>query len=69
MSIECPLVKKYDVVSFSDSTCTENFVKLFTSKDIGLNVLKNLSEYIKIALLPRYSQFPPYTRSHANDAG
>ena len=66
--VECPLYaalrEKYNIVSFSEST--EHFVKLFTSKDI--NMLKNLSDYIKDALLLRDSMFHPNTRSHTNDA-
>ena len=66
--VECPLYvalrEKYSIVSFSEST--EHFVKLFTSKDIKL--LKNLSDYIKDALLLRDSKFHPNTRSHTNDA-
>ena len=64
--VECPLYaalrEKYIIVSFSEST--EHFV--FTSKNI--NMLKNLSDYIKDALLLRDSKFHPNTRSHANDA-
>ena len=66
--VECPLYaasrEKYNIVSFSESA--EHFVKLFTSKDIKM--LKNLSDYIKDALLLRDSKFHPNTRSHTNDA-
>ena len=66
--VECPLYaalrEKYDIVSFSESN--EYFVKLFTSKDI--NMLKNLSDYLKDALFLSDSQFHPKERWHANIA-
>ena len=46
------LREKYNIVSLSEST--EHFVKLFTSKDIIM--LKNLSDYIKDALLLSFIQ-------------
>ena len=49
MSLYAALREKYNIVSCSEST--EYFVKLFTSKDI--NMLKNLSDYIKDAFLLR----------------
>ena len=60
--VECPLYaalsEKYNIVSFSEST-----EQLFTSKVI--NMLKNLSDYIKDALLLKDH---PNMRSHTNDA-